>query len=257
MDPYEKLKPAAFPRSATYPPDWVLENRMGPNPLWLAESLSELLELEPGMRVLDLGCGKALTSIFLAREFGVQVWATDLWIPASDNWRRIREAGMEGSVFPVHAEAHALPFAAESFDVVVSIDAYHYFGTDDLYLGNYLLKLVPPGGHVGIALPGLTREFDRDPPGHLAPHWAEHWDFWSFHSPDWWRRHWEKTGLVEIERADLVPDGWKYWLDWDAAALELGVTTEFGALERLEWVEAMRADAGRSLGFPRVVARKR
>ena len=37
--------------------------------------------LEPGMRVLDLGCGKGLSSIFLAKEFGVQVWAADLWTP--------------------------------------------------------------------------------------------------------------------------------------------------------------------------------
>jgi cyclopropane fatty-acyl-phospholipid synthase-like methyltransferase len=37
------------------------------------------------MRVLDLGCGRAATSIFLRREFGVQVWATDLWTNASEN----------------------------------------------------------------------------------------------------------------------------------------------------------------------------
>ena len=29
------------------------------------------------MRVLDLGCGRAMSSIFLRREFGVQVWATE------------------------------------------------------------------------------------------------------------------------------------------------------------------------------------
>ena len=42
------------------------------------------------MRVLDLGCGVAASSIFLRREFGVQVWATDLWFHASDNVPRIR-----------------------------------------------------------------------------------------------------------------------------------------------------------------------
>ena len=36
---------------------------------------------------------------------------------------------------PIHAEAHRLPFASEFFDVIVSIDAYQYFGTADLYLG--------------------------------------------------------------------------------------------------------------------------
>jgi methylmalonyl-CoA mutase C-terminal domain/subunit len=47
------------------------------------------------MRVLDIGCGRAVSSIFLRREFGVQVWATDLWFTASENQQRIRDAGME------------------------------------------------------------------------------------------------------------------------------------------------------------------
>jgi hypothetical protein len=29
------------------------------------------------MRILDLGCGRAMSSLFLHREFGVEVWA---WI---------------------------------------------------------------------------------------------------------------------------------------------------------------------------------
>lgn len=256
MDQYEKLKPAAFPRSGAYDPEWVLENRMGPHPLWLAESLTELLELEPGMRVLDLGCGRALTSIFLAREFGVHVWATDLWIPATDNWRRISQAGLESSVYPVHAEAHALPFAKGFFDALVCVDAYHYFGTDDLYLGNSFLPLVRPGGQLGVVVPGLAREWEDDPPPHLLPYWREHWDFWSFHSPEWWRRHWAKTGLVQVDHADLVPDGWRYWADWDEASLEFGAIPEGSVEERPEWIETIREDAGRNLGFTRVVARK-
>jgi hypothetical protein len=35
----EKLRPAAFPRSAGYEMSWVLENLMGPNVVWLAASL--------------------------------------------------------------------------------------------------------------------------------------------------------------------------------------------------------------------------
>src|ERR1044071_1517977 len=90
-----------FPRSSTYDPIWVIENEMGPNVLWLTEFLCEAMALRSGMRVLDLGCGKALSSIFLAREFGMQVWATDLWIPATENAKRIREAGLEDRIFPL------------------------------------------------------------------------------------------------------------------------------------------------------------
>jgi cyclopropane fatty-acyl-phospholipid synthase-like methyltransferase len=81
------------------------------------------------MRVLDLGCGLALSSIFLRLEFDVEVWAVDLWFSASENLKRIRDAGVEQRVYPIHAEARALPFADEFFDAVVAIDSYSHFGT--------------------------------------------------------------------------------------------------------------------------------
>jgi cyclopropane fatty-acyl-phospholipid synthase-like methyltransferase len=63
------------------------------------------------MRVHDLGCGKAVSSIFLAKEFGVTVWAARLRIKPTDNWARIEAADLTDRVLPQHAEAHALPFA--------------------------------------------------------------------------------------------------------------------------------------------------
>jgi len=60
-----------FPRSAAYDPMWVINNLMGPNVLWLTEFLAQAMNLRPGMRVLDMGCGTATSSIFLAKEFGV------------------------------------------------------------------------------------------------------------------------------------------------------------------------------------------
>ena len=192
----ERLNLPEYPRSAKYDPKWMLENCMGPNAVWLTEALAQAMDLRPGMRVLDMGCGKAISSIFLAQEFHVNVWATDLWIRPSENWERIRRAGLENQVFPIYAEAHSLPFAHGFFDAIVSVDAYHYFGTADLYLG-YFSKFVRPGGQIGIVVPGLVDEFDDGVPNHLKPYWE--WDFCSFHSPTWWKAHWEKTGLVSIE----------------------------------------------------------
>jgi len=163
----------AFPRSAAYDPRWVAENMMGPNVLWLAESLSQVLEFRPEHRILDLGCGRALSSIFLATEFGAQVWAVDLWIKPWDNWKRVVDAGLEDRVFPIYAEAHQLPFAIEFFDLVVSLDAYHYFGTDAEYIG-YITRFVKPGGRMGIVVPATTAELEEVPP-HLALHWS--WEF--------------------------------------------------------------------------------
>lgn len=234
-----------FPRSARWGWEFAYQNLMGPNALWLAESLSEVVNFRPDMRVLDLGCGKAITSIFLAKEFGVQAWAADLWIRPTENLARIESAAMGDRVFPIYAEAHALPFAHDFFDAVVSFDAYHYFGTADLYTFE-IAKFLKPGGILGIVVPGLTREFESVPEA-----LAEWWDpqFMSFHTPAWWRRHWEFSGRFRVEHADLVPDGWRAWVEWNEACDRLGGGDGTEA-------KMLRADGGALLGFSRMVGRK-
>ena len=240
---------AAYPRSARWDPQWMLDHAMGPNPLWLAEAVAPALALGPGMRVLDLGCGRAISSIFLAAEFGVRIWAADLWIAPEENLERIRVAGREHQVLPVRVEAHALPFPEGHFDAIVSLDAYHYCGTDDLSVG-YLTRFLRPGGRLGIVSPGLTQEI-TEPPAALRPFWQ--WEFCSFHSADWWRRHWAKTGRLRVEVADMLPDGSRHWLLWSEACARAATgMREAAACE----AEMLRTDAGGLLGFVRVVGRR-
>ncbi|MBX6311867.1 MAG: methyltransferase domain-containing protein [Isosphaeraceae bacterium] len=210
----------------------------------MTEWLAEALDLRPGMRVLDLGCGRALSSVFLRREFGVQVWATDLWFNASENRQRIRDAGIEDGVFPIHADARSLPFASEFFDAIVSIDSFFYYGTDDLYL-NYLARFVKPGGPVGIAGAGLMREIEGPVPAHLRQWWTA--DLWCLHSAAWWRRHWDRTGIMDVALADALPDGWRLWVDW----------LELVAPENVTEIQALKADSGSHLGYVRVMGHRR
>ena len=241
----QRLISERFPRSSKYHPDWVIGSASGgASALWLVEWLAESLQLRGGMRVLDLGCGLAASSIFLRREFGVQVWATDLWFSASTNLQRIRDAGVDDGVFPIHADARSLPFAGEFFDAMVCIDSFPYYGTDDLYL-NYVARFVRPGGAMGIAGAGLMREIDGPIPEHLRAWWEP--GVWCLHSAAWWRQHWERTGLVTIELADTMPAGWQAWVDWQR------VVAPDNAVE----LQAVEADRGEYLGYVRLVARRR
>lgn len=95
-----------------------------------------------------------LVQHFLAKEFGVQIWVADLLIKPTDNYVRIKEAGVEDRVFPIHADARDLPFAEGYFDAILCTDAYIYFGTDGLYLDD-LHQFVKPGGQIGITVPGF------------------------------------------------------------------------------------------------------
>lgn len=234
-----------FPLSNKYHPEWLIAGCSGgANPLWLTEWLTNRLDLRPGMRVLDLGCGRALSSIFLRLEFDVQVWAVDFWFSASENLRRIRDAGVENHVYPIHAEARALPFAEEFFDAVVAIDSFPYFGTDDHYL-NYLARFIKPSGLVGIVGAGLMREIESSVPNTLTPWWEP--NMFCLHSPSWWQSHWKKTGIVDVELADSMPDGWRVWLEWQAVV----------APTNLVEIRAIEADGGDFMGYVRVVGRKR
>jgi cyclopropane fatty-acyl-phospholipid synthase-like methyltransferase len=246
MNPDPRLKSERFPRSSRYHPDWILAGASGgANSLWLTEWLTEAMQLQPGMRVLDLGCGRATSSIFLRREFDVQVWAVDLWFHASENLQRIRDAGVEDAIFPIHADARALPFAADFFDAIVCIDSFVYFGTDDHYL-NYLARFVKPGGRIGIAQVGLKDEMCDPLPAHLQEWWCQD-QLWSLHSSDWWRRHWGRTGILDVEVADMLSDGWRHWLEWLRLVAPENAT-ESGALA---------ADSGSHLGYVRAIGRRR
>jgi SAM-dependent methyltransferase len=241
----DRLLSEHFPRASQYHPEWVIANASGgANSLWLTEWLTAAMDLRPGMKVLDLGCGRASSSIFLHREFNVQVWATDLWISASENIERIRDAGVEDGVFPLHADARSLPFAPDFFNAIVCIDSFPYFGTDDLYL-NYLAHFVKAGGQIGVAGAGAMREVEGSVPDHLRGWWTQ--DLWSFHSAAWWQRHWARTGIMDVELADTMPDGWRFWLDWLLAV----------APDNASEINAVEADAGRYLGYVRLVGRRR
>jgi cyclopropane fatty-acyl-phospholipid synthase-like methyltransferase len=228
----------------------MIDTAMGPNVLWLAEWLCEAVELKPGMRLLDLGCGKAASSIFLARDFGVHVTAADLWITPTENQIRIEQAELTHLIQPLHVEAHTMPFAENSFDAIVSLDAYHYFGTADLYLG-HVLKFLKPGGVLGIVVPGVKNEL-TEVPEHVRPYWE--WEFCGFHSADWWRRHWEKTGLVNLDQSEWLEDGWRFWREWMLTCA--GVR---GGKKEPGWrreAEMLVIDDGRTFGFVRTIARK-
>lgn len=204
-----------YPKTGKYDANWIEKNWMGPNPLWLLEELCEHMDLRPGMKVLDMGCGKGITSVFLAREFGVTVFANDLWVSATDNLHRFEEAGVADKVFPIHAEAHALPYADDFFDAAISIDSYYYYGASETYFPDVFSKLVKPGGEFGIVTPGLRHEFDKGYPDTLEDLWIP--ELFTFHSGSWWRNLWEKTGLCDITACydiDNPKDIWQPWADW-------------------------------------------
>jgi hypothetical protein len=141
----------------------------------------------------------------------------------------------------------ALPYAEGFFDATVCADAYIYFGTDDLYL-DYLHKFVKPRGRIGVVVPGFMQELHGPLPGHVLPFWAQ--ECWTWHTVDWWRQLWGRTGLVKVLLADSLPDGWRLWLQWKKARQAAGDESPGLASD----IQVLEADGGRYMGFLRMVA---
>lgn len=99
---------------------------MAPGGLLLANVLAQELPLKAGDRVLDLGCGRGQSSIFLASRFGAQVVSLDLWIDAAERRRRADSAGVADQITHLQGDiARGVPIEPGSLDAIVSLQAFH------------------------------------------------------------------------------------------------------------------------------------
>lgn len=235
-----------FMKSNQYDKTFVEENLMGPNSLKMIEELTSNIDLKPGMKVLDLGCGKGLTSIFLAKEFGVEVYATDLWITATENYGRFKKAGLDNLIIPIHADAEDLPFAEEYFDALISVDAYYYFGRKEGFMDSKIAPFVKKGGKIALAFPGFKKDIhDNLPPEFLISWKAEDLD--TFHSCQWWSDLLSKDNKIQIEALGEMEGFEECWADW------LSCDNEYAVNDR----KSMNAGAGKYMNMISIIATRK
>ena len=205
-------------RAEHYRKYFTKEYLMGPNSFRL---LDELIRRNPYDacydRTLDLGCGMALTSVFLANETSAKsVYAFDLWVDATDNLKRIRDLSLEDRIIPIHGDALDMPFARDWFDAIVSVDSYHYFGCKEGVFADRILPFIRQNGSIMIAVPGLRVE----PQGEmrmLFETWAEGDDSLCFKTVDWWKSMLEKECRdqchISVLEAECYDEAWEDWFN--------------------------------------------
>ena len=235
-----------YPLANKYSQEFLQANIMGPNPLKLLEELFSLHRPQAGELVLDLGCGRGVTSIFMAREYGLRVFATDLWIPATENKQRFDEFALTAEqIVPIHADAHELPYADNFFDSIVSVDSYHYFGLDKEYLGKYLLPLLKPQGYLLIVVPGFKEDYHQNLPAELLLSWTPQ-DLETMQDTNVWRHTLEATPGLRIAKIIEMESMQECWDDW------LACDNEYSVGDR----KTMNAGGGKYLNFIAIIAQK-
>jgi SAM-dependent methyltransferase len=208
---FSKPDRASYPELDGYSDDTCYKDFFGGGGLYLAVQMLRTLRLRPGDLVLDLGCGKGATSIFLAKHYGVRVLALDLWTSAeclSDNFEA---QGCQDRISPLQMDAtQPLPFPQNHFDAIFCMNSFNFYGGSASYL-KHLLQHLKPGGQICIGSEVLTREFTEEqienPPDVYAfrlPPPNENvnvfeGDFLKQHTPGWWDQLFRRSGLLEVE----------------------------------------------------------
>jgi ubiquinone/menaquinone biosynthesis C-methylase UbiE len=114
----------------------------------VGESLCEAVDLRAGSRVLDVAAGNGNCSLAAARRF-CDVMSTD-YVPALLEDGRRRAAAERLSIVFEKADAEALPFGDESFDVVLSSFGV-MFTPDHARAAHEVLRVCRRGGRIGLA----------------------------------------------------------------------------------------------------------
>jgi ubiquinone/menaquinone biosynthesis C-methylase UbiE len=114
----------------------------------VGEELCEALDLRAGEKVLDVAAGNGNATLAAARRW-CDVTSTDYVSSLLDRGRA--RASAEGmSIDFQQADAEALPFADDSFDVVLSTFGV-MFTPDQNKAATELMRVCKPGGRIGLA----------------------------------------------------------------------------------------------------------
>ena len=236
-----------YPLSEKYNTPELMAKIMGPNPIKLTEELMQNNLIPSGAAVCDLGSGQGLTSVFLAKEYGFKVYASDLWSEPEDNKKFFDKMGLsDEEIIPVKADAEDLTFDKEFFDAVVSVDSYNYFGRNADYLDSKLLPFVKSGGYIYIAIPGMKKDCHENLPKELLLSWTpEQMDY--MHDTEYWRDIVNQSRGAEVITVEEMLSNDEVWADW------LKQENEYAIGDR----KSMNAGAGKYLNFIKIVLRKK
>jgi SAM-dependent methyltransferase len=126
----------------------------------LTERLLDRIQWRGNERVLDVGCGRGLLTVAAAQRLnGGSVIGVDVWNRSALSGNRAKSVlenakieGVDDRVEVREGDARALPFADETFDIVLSNFVVHELKSraDREQMMREVSRVLKPGGHVAL-----------------------------------------------------------------------------------------------------------
>jgi arsenite methyltransferase len=115
----------------------------------ITEKTIRMMELRPGERILDLGCGAGWATRILARLVGEapEGFGQVIGLDISDEMIRRARAGskeFENAMF-ICGSAEQVPWEENFFDKILSVESFYYYANQERALGELFRVLAPKG----------------------------------------------------------------------------------------------------------------
>jgi cyclopropane-fatty-acyl-phospholipid synthase len=156
------------------------------------------LLIQPGMRVLDIGCGWGGMALTLARDYGAQVVGVTL----SEEQHKIAVERAKAAGLSAQCDFRLTDYrnVSERFDRVVSIGMFEHVGLP--HYREFFRQVYDRLDHDGIA---LIHTIGRPAPPHFTSPWIEKYIFPGGYCPSL------SEMMTAVEHERLYPTDIEYW----------------------------------------------
>jgi len=134
-----------------------------PGGLLATNKLAEKCHITRDSKVLDIGCGKGTSAVYLAKQFHCQITGIDVDERLIDQAKKLaQKEGVFREVKFLRGDALRLPFSNDEFDVTLS-QALLVLVSDKKQVIREAIRVTKPGGFIGW----LELSFYKQPPESL------------------------------------------------------------------------------------------
>lgn len=168
------------------PPEIDSSKSVMENQILLEERMAKDLDLKPGAKVLEIGCGCGAIAASMKEISGADVYGTN--IDPSQIEKAWLNPNLKKENFTVGDFNQAFPFEDNSFDAVYAIQPMTYI-SDHAHTMSEIFRVLKPGGKFGFNDVAALDQYERENHSHrlLIQHTRELTAFGGF----WHYKFWE------------------------------------------------------------------